>query len=296
MFVGNDIHVTAQDIYDQVHNMGCKDVTVQTVSGYSEQEYPVNVLRNKALAAVRTSHVLYVDVDFWESIDLYDNLQHHKAALAADPHLALVVPAFQITRQCHEWRDCREKNIPVMPHSQEELLELMVQRVADAFDPTNTGGHGSTRYRDWLDQSVDELLPIPCVKSNRYEPYLAFRYCQDLPPFQEAFTGYGKNKMTWIMQLRRAGYQLQQVGHSFVVHYPHLDSPARMHWNGGNPGQPMMRKPAQESSWQELKRHQVDATFVEFRRWLTTMTPDQTRLQQCGDAMNDDEKLWVEHT
>jgi hypothetical protein len=283
---------TALSLYDQLVHMGCPDsISVNTVTGYSEEEYPVNVLRNKALEAVKTSHVVYVDVDFWESVDLYENLLLHKDTLK-DPKQAIVIPAFQLNRQCREWRDCREKNVPVMPHSKDELLDLMIEHMANAFDPTNLGGHGSTRYKDWLDQRADELLPIECVNSNRYEPYLVFRHCHDLPPFQEAFTGYGKNKMTWVMQLRRAGYRLSQLGGSFVVHYPHLDSKARMHWNGGEGGV-QMKKPT-DTDLAKFKRGQIDQTFSQFRSWLTENVPDETVLDKCADALNDDERLWID--
>ena len=295
VFVGEEI-ISVDEISDQLQALGCspEHVTVQTVSGYSEEEYPVNVLRNRALSVVQTTHIVYVDVDFWESIDLYDTLQLHKAVLAADPRQALVMPAFQLARQCKEWRDCRENNIPLMPLVKDELLDLMVQHVADWFDPTNPGGHGSTRYADWLHQSETELLPITCVNSNRYEPYLVFRHCRDLPPFQEAFTGYGKNKMTWVMQLRRAGYRLRQLGGSFLVHYPHLDSPARMHWNGGKHGAPV-RKPHDESALANFKRGQIDHAFVEFRAWLDRTVPDDTAVPKCEDALDDDQRLWIEH-
>jgi hypothetical protein len=296
---GGEGTLSEDDVLEQLVSLGCETdrLTVQTVSGYSEEEYPVNVLRNVALSEVKTSHVVYVDVDFWESSNLYDSVMSHREFLARDPKSALVMAAFQIHRQCREWRDCQELNVPVMPHTKDELLDLMLERVANAFDPTNIGGHGSTRYQDWLDQGEDELLPIECVKSNRYEPYLVFQYCHELPPFQEAFTGYGKNKMTWIMQLRRSGYQLFQLGSSFVVHYPHLDSKARMTWNGGENGA-QLRKPVR-GDLSQFKRAQVDRTFVAFREWLAQHVPDQTVIGRCEDALNDDAKLWIdrnEHT
>jgi Glycosyl-transferase for dystroglycan len=205
-----------------------------------------------------------------------------------------VVPAFQLERQCAGGRhDCREVNVPLMPHSKDELIDLMVAHKANPFDPYNQGGHGSTRYKDWLVQQDDELIPIDCVNSNRYEPYLAFRYCHDLPPFQEAFTGYGKNKMTWLMQLRRTGYQLLQLGGAFVVHYPHLESTARMHWNGGKDGEQLRKPNDPQVDLSAFKRGQIDQTFVNFRNWLAQNIPDEAVLPQCKDALNDDERLWI---
>jgi len=134
--------------------------------------------------------------------------------LASDSKLALIVPAFQIRQQCKSIDlsivnpdqtepECREENIPRVPRTMDDLTELLVSHKASAFDPTNRGGHGSTSYREWFRMEDGDLWDIPCILSNRYEPYLAARYCTDYPPYQEVFTGYGKNKMTvrlcWVI-------------------------------------------------------------------------------------------------
>ena len=298
IYIGNDetTTITRDSIRQEMIQMGCseqQDITVQVLSGYSDEEYPVNVLRNMALSKVKTTHVVYVDVDFWVSIDLHSILNQHRATLLSNSKLALVIPAFQLSRQCKEWRDCREVNIPKMPHNKDELVDLMMKHQANAFDPSNRGGHGSTRYKDWLLQQEDELIPIDCVKSNRYEPYLVFRLCNVLPPFQESFTGYGKNKMTWMMQLRRTGYELMQLGGAFAVHYPHLDSTARMHWNGGADGSQLPKPHDTKIDLSKFKRGQIDETFVAFRHWLATSIPDNSVMPMCDDAQDDDQRLWI---
>jgi hypothetical protein len=295
----DDGSATIASVQDELFKMNCAVdlIAVHVITGYSEEEYPVNVLRNAALSSVTTSHVIYVDIDFWPSTDLRSTLQHHVDRLASDAKAALVMPAFQLNRQCRVYRECPEDNVPMMPRDKDDLLTLMIdKKQGNAFDPLNRGGHGSTLYRDWFDQDADKLLPISCVNSNRYEPYLIVRYCDALPPFQEVFTGYGKNKMTWVMQLRREGYKLLQLGQSFVVHYPHLDSKARLRWNGGKNGR-QLRKPQlqkdKSSSYLDYKRGQIDQTFLDFRAWLEANVPDQTFVPKCLDAFNDDEKLWT---
>lgn len=288
---------TAQKVRNRLTDLGCprKQLFVQTIKDYYAQDYPVNLLRNMAMQKVTTSHVAYVDVDFWEATDLYTNLMtsNIRQHLADDPKAALVLPAWQLLRQCADWRECPEDNIPVMPNTKTELLSLYRHSNATQFDPSNRGGHGSTRYRDWLTQPAAELLPIDCVLSNRYEPYVVVRYCRDLPPWQTAFSGYGKNKMTWIMHLRRVGYTFWQLGESFVVHYPHLDSAARLQWNGGLHGE-QLSKPDANTDLLQYKRAQTDRTFVEFRKWLHSNVPDHTRVGKCDNAMDDDSKLWLE--
>jgi hypothetical protein len=194
-------------------------------------------------------------------------------------------------------------NIPFMPKRKKGLISLMKKREASTFDPTNEGGHGSTRYISWRDQEEGSFLDLPCIKSNRYEPYLVVRYCSELPPFQEGFTGYGKNKMTWAMQLRRSGYQFSQLGEAFLVHYPHLDSKSRMEWNKKPPllqgvdsasaGDVLGSEKTGEVDILSFKRARVDALFLDFKDWMRDNVEDVARVPLCKDALNDDVRLWV---
>ena len=302
---------TPESITDQLLALGCRrdQLTVQTLStkAYGKTEYPVNKMRNMALAVVKTSHVMYIDVDFWEAERLREVLEMDsiKEEFAKDHKLAAVVPAFQIMRQCKEYRDCREENLAKMPNTTEQMMDLVKNASAGAFDPTNRGGHGSTSYGAWYLQKEGEMYDIPCFKSKRYEPYLAFRYCQDLPPFQEQFTGYGKNKLTWVMQMRRMGWDFVQLGQIFLVHYPHLDSASRLEWNEGpkkiqdpvklKDGTVRRREPKEVDNvdWSQYQRGQVDQLYVDFRHWLETDVPDNARVQPCKDAVDDDSMLRI---
>ena len=82
-----------------------------------------------------------------------------------------------------------------MPKDKEELISL-IQKKAVSTTQLGTNGHSSTKYKTWMNQKTGTFVDLPCFKSNKYEPYLTVRYCSDLPPFQEGFTGYGKNKIT----------------------------------------------------------------------------------------------------
>lgn len=305
---------THDEILDELVRLGCdtSQIALQILSSdsYPQDEYPINVLRNLALSAVTTSHVMYADIDFWESQDLRDllHLRSIRQALAEDHKRALVVPAFQLFRQCHEWRECPENNIPRMPRTRHDLMLLIKSKNGSQFDPTNRGGHGSTLYGTWVKTQKEpgSLIDIPCVYSNRYEPYLAFRYCRDLPPFQEQFSGYGKNKMTMVMQMLRSGYRLSQLGGGFLVHYPHLDSNSRLEWNESPENvlpkkidgkwHQVKPKNVKGVEWTAYKRGRVDATFVEFRNWLKEEVPDESLISKCQDAEDDDSKLWYDRT
>mmetsp|Transcript_39617 Transcript_39617/g.82769 ORF Transcript_39617/g.82769 Transcript_39617/m.82769 type:complete len:336 (+) Transcript_39617:109-1116(+) len=106
--------------------------------------------------------------------------------------------------------------------------------------------------------------------------------------------------MTWIMQLRRAGYLFTQLGGVFLVHYPHLSSQARLEWDkkpgemGGKKSLGELKKKEKSNiDWESFKRARVDALFLDFKEWLDGTVEDESRLQMCEDALNDDARLWV---
>lgn len=305
-------NASLSETWEELQTMGC-DLNLVTVSVVDAQmvgspwDYPVNILRNTALEKVQTTHLIYIDVDFWLSEGLYDilNADEILQALVDDPKLALVLPAFMLFRQCMDYVDCRSNNIPLMPTTKRGVLEMMVGKRGHIFDPTNRGGHGSTLYKDWIRQDPGTLLEIPCLQSHRYEPFVVVRWCQDLPPFPTAFNGYGKNKLAWMMQVMRRGYALSQVGGAFVVHYPHLDSAARTKWNEAPKELQIplkdktiqVRKPKKSDGNLNLhsyKRGQVDQLFVAYRKWLEEQVPDDSRVGMCEKAQDDDSKLWID--
>jgi hypothetical protein len=147
-----------------------------------------------------------------------------------------------------------------------------------------------------------DVCGLASIKSNRYEPYLVVRYCSELPPFQEGFTGYGKNKMTWAMQLRKVGYQFTQLGGAFLVHYPHLDSASRIEWNkkpeplasvSSKVARTVLEEKAAEVDLAQFKRARIDSLFIKFKEWLNDNVHDEARTPKCTDAQNDDYSLWV---
>jgi hypothetical protein len=110
-----------------------------------------------------------------------------------------------------------------------------------------------------------------------------------------------------MMHVMRRGYTLSQVGGAFVVHYPHLESPARTKWNEApeklqyrqKHNQIGVRKPKKSDGDLNLhnyKRGQVDQLFVAFRKWLEEEVPDISRVGLCKDAEDDDSKLWIDKT
>jgi len=77
-------------------------ISVLPSENYGRDNYPVNKLRNLALQQVKTSHIMYVDSDFFVSPNLLSVLNNNtiREKFARDPKLALVVPALQILQKC----------------------------------------------------------------------------------------------------------------------------------------------------------------------------------------------------
>jgi hypothetical protein len=252
----------------------------------------VNQFRNDALAAVTTTHAVFLDIDFWESTDLFTVLNTFsvRSKLAESTKHSVIVPAFQLLSQCdNEDEECPEQDIPLMPHTRSKTMISSIDKGdITAFNlKYNPDGHGSTRYDVWMEQEEGEqLLELDCVTSNRYEPYLVVRVCHDLPPFQPVFTGYGKNKISWILHLRQLGWSFFQLSQAFVIHYPHLESTAKQAW----------KEKSRDKSGKMVVpldsiRVKNDMRFVAFREWLASSVPNYEKVAKCLDngASTDDD-------
>ena len=106
--------------------------------------------------------------------------------MSKDPKQTIVVPAFMASAKCsNDYKNCIRPKASEIPSTKPDLLKGMLRGDVKVFDAeTNPGGHGSTRYDAWMEQSTDTIVTIPCLSSDRYEPYVAAQYCHEMPPFQ----------------------------------------------------------------------------------------------------------------
>ena len=71
-----------------------------SVECYSQEFYPVNYLRNTAMAYVSSAYIFQLDIDFLPQFGLYESLKNHIANLKirVSDKIALIVPAFETQR------------------------------------------------------------------------------------------------------------------------------------------------------------------------------------------------------
>ena len=227
-------------------------ITTVKLHIYSDHSsYPVNRLRNMAISRVRTSHFLHADIDLWPDANLLPRLKRLSSMARhnhtfADPRQAIVIAAFarEVKTDCASstakaQRDKYRVDLKLchreadqIPDSFETLKKCIMAKDCHIFDRYNHDGHGTTDYRSWLHgfDGGKSLKPVSCFGSNRYEPYVVLRKSPLLPMYEERFTGYGKNKIEQIVHLRYAGWRFQVLGRSFLTHFPHHKSAARVEW------------------------------------------------------------------
>lgn len=180
------------------------------VTGTSQKSYPINHLRNLAIAEVKTTHFMVIDADLWPSASLYQSLldiTSERRGSPVDPlripRIAIVIPAFSyegpMKKTCNDSArsgkgmcSTSQAYRSAIPDSFNELKACVLEKNCFMFDRRNPSGHGSTNYQAWTMQR--RLRRVKCFKSARYEPYLLLRTC-DAPLYDERFFGYGKNKI-----------------------------------------------------------------------------------------------------
>ena len=176
--------------------------------------------------------------------------------------------------------ECKEKLINMMPRDKGELEELILSGAANVFDWHMEGAHGTTDVEKWRRQEPGSMRELSCMKSDRYEPYFVLRNCKETPPYQDAFMGYGKNKIEYVLHVRKLIYDFHSVGREFVVHWPHGKSESKKSWLD-----------ARERGGKRGQHKKVDLLFELFNIWLVKniLTEETPRCVERGVK----KKLWT---
>ncbi|CAI9153498.1 unnamed protein product [Rangifer tarandus platyrhynchus] len=172
--------------------------------------YPINQLRNVALAQVLTPYVFLSDIDFLPAHSLYDYLRAsiEQLELGGRRKAALVVPAFETLH--YRFR---------FPSSKAELLTLLDAGSLYTFRYHEwPQGHAPTDYTRWREAQA----PYRVQWAADYEPYVVVP--RDCPRYDPRFVGFGWNKVAHIIELDAQEYELLVLPEAFTIHLPHTPS------------------------------------------------------------------------
>ncbi|NXL84697.1 LARG2 glucuronyltransferase, partial [Alectura lathami] len=173
------------------------------------QFYPINLLRNVALANTQTPYVFLTDIDFLPMYGLYDYLRNSIQQLELSHRkAALIVPAFETLHYRLTF-----------PKSKADLLSMLDMGSLYTFRyHVWPKGHAPTDYAKWRTATV----PYRVAWQPDFEPYVVVR--QDCPKYDQRFVGFGWNKVSHIMELDAQEYELLVLPNAFMIHMPHAPS------------------------------------------------------------------------
>ncbi|KAK8806113.1 hypothetical protein WA171_007198, partial [Blastocystis sp. BT1] len=224
------------------------------------KNYPINMLRNLAIEAVKTSHFWLADMDMWPSLGLREALMELPSNELARDDLAVIVPAFELKGvESGSWKSSALRASRKIPNNRSQLKECIAKKRCSTFRPKE---HLHDYFFDrWYDDNYQPLLTrVRCFKGSTQEPYVMVKKTDSLPRFDERFINYGYNKVQWLEHLRFVGYDFQILTKGFAVDIPHRHSKywgefiGQLYYNRGPDGRVIMRERYHEFL-QELKRN-----------------------------------------
>ncbi|XP_036349596.2 xylosyl- and glucuronyltransferase LARGE2 isoform X2 [Ochotona princeps] len=216
--------------------------------------YPVNQLRNVALAQALTPYVFLSDIDFLPAYSLYDYLRAsiEQLELGSGRKVALVVPAFETLHYRFSF-----------PTSKAELLGLLDAGSLHTFRYHEwPQGHAPTDYARWREARV----PYHVQWAADYEPYVVVP--RDCPQYDPRFVGFGWNKVAHIVELDAQEYELLVLPEAFTIHLPHAPSLDLSRFRSSSTYRHCLQT-LKEEFHQDLSRHYGAAAL----KYLTALQP-----------------------
>ena len=187
--------------------------------------YPINAARNAALRLATTELVLLLDVDFLPSTGLHSTVAGSAAELrrrCVEERRLLVLPAFESCADACEAAALAAGGKPA-------LAAAVVAGRARTFasdgrcGDTFPQGHRATDSKRWL--ATDGAYSVEHEEG--FEPFVVASR-RLVPPYDERFTGFGRNKILQLWEAARlCGFTFEVVPSHFVVHARHAASHAQ---------------------------------------------------------------------
>lgn len=180
--------------------------------------YPVNGMRNRAIANARTDIIFLLDVDFWPSAELSQLMQVPEKY---DSLLATVNAAGAVVLPAYETGDSGEVGVEVareavLTGKDAAIVMFWDGRIKPFHTDRYKAGHRSTDFGRWL----SAVNPYRITYEEGYEPYVLIAR-KFVPWTDERFVGYRKNKVVHLLHLANLGLDFMVHPRAFVVHSPH---------------------------------------------------------------------------
>jgi len=178
------------------------------------ERYPVNFLRNVAIAHARTSHVFYIDADLMMAFSASD--ARRWVTEASDSYdidkTAFLVPVFEYTST----NSAAESLVDVsaLPRTKTELLDRMKDEggMAVKLGPLAYFSHSVVNYRRWYSASG----PYHVDYQENMEPYFIVR--STAPVMSDYYAGYGRDKCAYSRDVAGAGFRFSVLPEAFLVY------------------------------------------------------------------------------
>jgi len=181
--------------------------------------YPNNLLRNIATEYSLTKLIINLDVDFIPSLNSHNQLLFHISKLKNHKRAVMMLPSFE--RQLADNEDWENVTSSDLPTTKTKLLKEMKSNPERVYSPFHhsffPAGHGPTDFARWY--KANDAYMINYKKN--FEPYYVVLKTNKLPQFWEHFTGFGKNKLSWVEEMALAGYEFHVAPDCFLVHINH---------------------------------------------------------------------------
>lgn len=193
--------------------------------------YPINRLRNLALALAPSPYTLVVDVDFVPSPKMHDILSSRAIPLINRPstrnsrsptlrRTAIVIPTFALSASF----------TGTFPTTIEELESLYAATPQLASLTDVNAGHGPTSPSRLFSSpaqssslsAIDPAWSYEVCYEPQWEPYYLLRRASH-PLYDERFTDQGGDKQSHTLLLNALGYEFRVLRDVWVVHPPKID-------------------------------------------------------------------------
>ncbi|CAM9740232.1 unnamed protein product, partial [Hapterophycus canaliculatus] len=196
--------------------------------------YPINQLRNRALAQAKTDLVLICDVDFRPCHRLAGVARSIGQSTAIHKRVScglncVVLPAFEVRDDDNAGDDNGDYGSRMGVERPDKLWwvntlsskgSLLQQwgegRVVPFASRVWTQGHRASNFDKWKGAST----PYEVQYEEGFEPFVIMNRLL-VPPFDERFDGYGRNKVIFFYRLHALGFSFIVDPELFLIHAPH---------------------------------------------------------------------------